>query len=63
MQTVVRKDGTVDSFKVLRGLGYGLDESAINTVATRWRFEPGTLPSGQPVDVQIAIEISFRLYF
>jgi TonB family protein len=63
LQTVVRKDGTVDSFKVLRGLGYGLDESAINTVATRWRFEPGTLPSGQPVDVQISIEISFRQDF
>ena len=43
VQAVIRKDGTVDSFKVLRGLGYGLDESAINTIATKWRFRPGTL--------------------
>jgi TonB family protein len=61
LQAIVRKDGTVDSFKVLRGLGYGLDESAIDTVAKRWRFQPGTL-NGQPVNVQANIEISFRLY-
>ena len=61
IQAVIRKDGTVDSFKVLRGLGYGLDESAINTIATKWRFKPGTF-NGAPVDVQANIEVSFRLY-
>ena len=61
IQAIVRKDGTVDSFKVLRGLGYGLDESAINTIATKWRFKPGTF-NGAPVDVQANIEVSFRLY-
>jgi len=61
LQAVIRKDGTVDSFKVIRGLGYGLDESAINTIATKWRFKPGTL-NGLPVDVLANIEVSFRLY-
>jgi TonB family protein len=61
IQAIIRKDGTVDSFKVLRGLGYGLDESAINTIATKWRFKPGTF-NGAPVDVQANIEVSFRLY-
>jgi TonB family protein len=61
IQAVVRRDGSVDSFKVIRGLGYGLDESAISTIATRWRFKPGTL-NGVPVDVQANIEVSFRLY-
>jgi protein TonB len=61
IQAVIRKDGTVDSFKVLRGLGYGLDESAINTIATKWRFRPGTY-KGMPVDVQANIEVAFRLY-
>jgi TonB family protein len=61
LQVILRKDGSVDSFKVLRGLGYGLDESAINTLATQWRFEPATL-NGQPVSVQATIEVSFRLY-
>jgi TonB family protein len=61
VQAVIRKDGTVDSFKVLRGLGYGLDESAINTMATKWRFSPGTL-NGEPVDVIASIEVAFRLF-
>lgn len=61
LQAVIRKDGTVDSFKVIRGLGYGLDESAINTIAAKWRFKPGTF-NGAPVDVQCNIEVSFRLY-
>jgi TonB family protein len=61
LQAIIRKDGTVDSFRVIRGLGYGLDESAINTIATKWRFKPGML-NGQPVDVMANIEITFRLY-
>jgi len=61
IQAIIRKDGSVDSFKVIRGLGYGLDESAINTIATKWRFKPGTL-NGVPVDVQASIEVTFRLY-
>lgn len=58
---IIRKDGTVDSFRVVRSLGYGLDESAINTIAAKWRFKPGTF-NGVPVDVQANIEVSFRLY-
>jgi TonB family protein len=42
-QCIVRKDGTVDSFKILRGLGYGLDVSAIATVAQKWRFKAGSM--------------------
>lgn len=61
LQAIIRKDGSVDSFRVIRGLGYGLDESAINTIATKWRFKPGMI-SGQPVDVQANIEVTFRLY-
>lgn len=61
IQAIIRKDGTVDSFKVLRGLGYGLDESAIQTISAKWRFKPGTY-NGAPVDVQANIEVTFRLY-
>ena len=61
IQAVIRKDGSVDSFRVIRGLGYGLDESAINTIATKWRFRPGAM-HGVPVDVQANIEVTFRLY-
>lgn len=61
IQVTIKKDGTLDDIKVLRGLGYGLDESAIDTMATRWRFQPGTV-DGKLVDVQARIEMSFRLY-
>jgi protein TonB len=61
LQAIIRKDGTVDSFRVIKGLGYGLDEISINTIATKWKFRPGTL-KGVPVDVLANIEVTFRLY-
>jgi TonB family protein len=61
LQLVIRKDGKADSFKVIRKLGYGLDESAISTIAHKWRFRAGTY-SGSPADVQIKIEVSFMIF-
>jgi len=61
LQGIIRKNGRITDLKVLQGLGYGLDESAINTLWEKWRFEPGIL-NGQPVDVMANIEVSFRLY-
>ena len=61
LQAVIGKDGIVRDVKILRGLGYGLDESAINTITKQWRFKPG-IHNGQPVAVQAKIEITFRLY-
>ncbi len=56
----ISEDGRVGLCRVLRGLGYGLDESAIRTVTEKWRFRPGTL-NGSPVKVRSKVEISFRL--
>jgi uncharacterized protein len=61
LQCVVRKDGSADTFKILKGLGYGLDQSAIDTISSSWHFKPGT-KDGVPVDVYIQIEISFDLF-
>ena len=58
---VILKNGSVDQIKVIRGLGYGLDENAVNTISKEWKFKPGTL-NDKPVDVSIVIEVSFRLY-
>ncbi len=60
LQVVVRKNGSVDSFRILRSLGYGLDEKAIEEIANNWVFRPGTL-NGEPVDVLAMIEVSFTL--
>jgi TonB family protein len=61
IKAVVSKDGYVINPVIVAGLGYGLDESAIETLLTKWRFNPGTL-DGTPVDVQANIEVAFRLY-
>jgi TonB family protein len=61
LQCIVRKDGSIDSFKILKGLGYGLDESAIQAIASKWRFKQGAL-KGNPVDVLFNISVPFRLY-
>jgi len=61
IECVIRTDGLPDTFRVLRGLGYGLEKAAIRTIATEWHFNPGTF-NGNPVDVQANIAVSFRLY-
>jgi protein TonB len=56
---VVRSDGTVGSARVIRGLGYGLDERA--TAAVRqWRFAPARR-LGAPVDVIVEVAMEFNL--
>jgi TonB family protein len=58
---VVRRDGTMDQIKVARGLGYGLDDSAIRTVMSKWRFRPATC-NGQPTDYPATIEAGFHIF-
>jgi len=57
---VVGPDGRPHDIKIQRSLGMGLDEKAIEAVRT-WKFEPAR-KDGQPVAVQINIEVNFRLY-
>ncbi len=60
LQAVIRKNGRVDSPVVLRGLGYGLEEKAIQEIVANWRFRPATF-HGRPVDLQATIEVTFNL--
>ena len=57
---VVGADGLPHHLRVARSLGMGLDEKALDAVRL-WRFQPATL-NGQPVAVEINVEVSFRLY-
>jgi periplasmic protein TonB len=57
---VVGPDGRPRDMKVLRSLGLGLDEKAIDAVKN-WRFDPA-LKDGKPVAVYISVEVDFRLY-
>jgi TonB family protein len=60
LKVVIRKDGLVDNVEVVQGLGYGLDEAAIEAVMTEWRFKPATL-NGEPIDHPSTIEFNFAL--
>ncbi|MBZ5705620.1 MAG: energy transducer TonB [Acidobacteriia bacterium] len=57
---VVDANGLPRDIRVARSIGYGLDEEAIKA-AKKWRFKPSTL-NGQPVPVQINVEVTFKLY-
>ena len=57
---VVGPDGRVHDIRVQRTLGMGLDERAVEAVK-RWKFEPAR-KDGQPVAVQVNIEVRFTLY-
>jgi periplasmic protein TonB len=59
LNVIVDEKGTPKELKVLRPLGLGLDEKAIEAVA-KWRFRPG-YKDGKPVAVAATVEVNFRL--
>ena len=59
LSIVVDEHGLPRDIKVVRPLGLGLDEKAIEAVA-HWRFRPG-VKGGRPVATQAQVEVNFRL--
>jgi TonB family protein len=59
MQVVVAPDGTAGQIEVVRSVDVGLDQRAVEAVS-KWKFKPG-IKDGQPVSVQITVEVSFHL--
>ncbi|MGO8813937.1 MAG: energy transducer TonB [Terriglobia bacterium] len=57
---VVDASGNVTECRVIKPLGLGLDEKAVETVKT-WKFKPAQR-NGTPVPVQVTVEVSFRLF-
>lgn len=60
LEGVVRTDGSIEIVRVVRGLGFGLDQKAIEALE-QWTFRPGTR-NGEPVDVAINVEVNFNLH-
>ena len=56
---VVDEEGNPRNVRVVKPLGMGLDEKAIETVE-KWRFRPG-MKDGHPVKVMAQIGVNFRL--
>ena len=59
LTAVIHTDGTVGSVELVRGLDDRLDKTAQEAMA-KWRFAPA-MRNGEPIDVDILVEIPFRL--
>ena len=57
---VVEEDGSVSSIRLLRGIGYGCDEAAMDVVRKMPKWEPAT-QRGKPVRVQYQLPFNFKL--
>ena len=55
----VGPDGLAHNVRVVKSLGFGLDQKAMDAVQV-WKFQPGT-KAGQPVTVAATIEVNFKL--
>jgi periplasmic protein TonB len=60
LNIIVGTDGRVHNPRVVRALGMGLDEKAIEGVKT-WKFDPSK-KDGRAVAVEMNIEVAFNLY-
>jgi TonB family protein len=60
VSTVIDEQGNPTDIKVVKSLGMGLDEKAIESVH-RSRFQPAT-KDGVPIAARITMEVNFRLY-
>jgi TonB family protein len=59
LKVEISPDGMTRNVRVVRPLGLGLDEKAVQAV-NQWRFQAGT-KDGQAVTVAATIEVNFRL--
>lgn len=59
VEAVVGSDGSPQEVRVVRPLGYGCEDRAVNTVRT-WKFKPAKNNDGKPVSAKVLIEVKFR---
>ena len=59
LSIVIDTDGRARDIKVVRSLGMGLDEKAIEAV-TRWKFKPA-FKNGHPIAVRATVQMNFTL--
>jgi periplasmic protein TonB len=59
VQATIDRTGHVTDVRLMKGLGLGLDESAISAVK-QWRFKPAAL-AGRPVPVFFQLSVNFNI--
>jgi TonB family protein len=58
LYAIIRKDGTVDSIQLVRGIDPQLDKNSMDALS-RWVFRPGAR-DGQPVELEAVVHIPFH---
>jgi TonB family protein len=61
IQLIVDAQGNPQNPRVIRALGMGLDEKALEAVR-KYKFKPAMKDGRTPVPVMITVEVNFRLY-
>ena len=59
LRVIVGTDGKIHDIKVVRSVGHGLDQKAMEAVE-QWKFSPAML-TGRPVAVEISVTVNFRV--
>ena len=59
LRVVIGTDGATNDVRIVRGLGLGLDENAVEAI-NQWHFKPAS-KDGQPVKVAATVEVNFKL--
>ncbi|HYT22127.1 MAG TPA: TonB family protein [Candidatus Polarisedimenticolia bacterium] len=58
LYAVIRRDGSVDSIQLVRGIDDQLDANAMNALS-QWKFRPATI-QGVPIELEAIVHIPFR---
>lgn len=61
IEMIVDAQGKVQNPRVIRPLGMGLDEKALQAIRN-WKFKPAMKDGKTPVPVMITVEVGFHLY-
>jgi TonB family protein len=61
LQVLVGEDGRAHAIRIIKGIGFGLDERAVETVRG-WKFTPARDGAKRAVAAWVTVEAVFRLY-
>jgi len=59
LYAVIRRDGSVDSIQLVRGIDEQLDANAMEALS-QWKFHPAS-KEGEPIELEAIVHIPFHL--